>query len=141
MTILRYRNLRAPAVVSVEAENTENTLQLRWPGCIAAGLFAPAFVDLTSTAASADECCRWYVTSHIMSFGFDTLAQYQATSSGRGGDCARDPFLAGLRLSTKAPALENEKAGRESTERAVSRTGFWVNASTPQGDRVCPKQY
>jgi hypothetical protein len=28
-----------------------------------------------------------------MSCGFDTLAQCQAMSSGRGGDCLRDPAL------------------------------------------------
>jgi hypothetical protein len=30
-----------------------------------------------------------------LSCGFDTLAQWQAMSSGRGGDCVRDPFIAG----------------------------------------------
>jgi hypothetical protein len=31
--------------------------------------------------------------SFAQSCDFDTLAQCQATSSGRGGDCYRDPFL------------------------------------------------
>jgi hypothetical protein len=53
--MLRYRNLRTLAAVSAKAENTENTLQRRRQGCIAAGLFALAFVGMTSTAASAYE--------------------------------------------------------------------------------------
>ena len=94
MTMLRYRNLRALFAVSAKAENTENSLQPRRLGCKAAGLFALACVGMTSTAASAGEYCRWDVTSHVKSCSFDTLEQCQATSSGRGGDCARDPFLA-----------------------------------------------
>jgi hypothetical protein len=31
----------------------------------------------------------------MVSCGFDTLAQCQAMSSGRGGDCVRDPFITG----------------------------------------------
>jgi len=92
--MLRYRNLRALFAVSAKAENTENSLQPQRLGCNAAGLLALAFVGMTSTAASAGEYCRWDVTSHVRSCSFDTLEQCQATSSGRGGDCARDPFLA-----------------------------------------------
>src|SRR5260370_22879976 len=92
--MLRYRNLRALFAVSAKAENTETSLEPRRLGCKAAGLFALACVGMTSTAASAGEYCRWDVTSHVKSCSFDTLEQCQATSSGRGGDCARDPFLA-----------------------------------------------
>jgi Protein of unknown function (DUF3551) len=91
--MLRYRNLRTLAAASAKAENTENALKPRELGYSAAGLFALAFVGVTSTAASAGEYCRWDVTSHLMSCSFDSLAQCQAMSSGRGGDCARDPFL------------------------------------------------
>ena len=93
MTMLRYRNLKAPFAVSAKAENTDNSLQPRRLACNAAALFALAFVGMPSTAASADEYCRWDVTSHMKSCSFDTLEQCQAMSSGRGGDCARDPFL------------------------------------------------
>src|SRR5258708_37898163 len=92
--MLRYRNLKALFAVGAKAENTDNSLQPRRLVCNAAGLFALAFVGMTSTAASAGEYCRWDVTSHMKSCSFDTLEQCQATSSGRGGDCARDPFLA-----------------------------------------------
>jgi len=37
---------------------------------------------------------RTDVTSHMQSCGFDTLEQCQNMSSGRGGSCDRDPFLA-----------------------------------------------
>jgi hypothetical protein len=32
----------------------------------------------------------------MLSCGFDTLAQCQAMSSGRGGDCLADPFQGGV---------------------------------------------
>lgn len=57
----------------------------------AAILFALAFAG--STPASAGEYCRIDVSSRMMGCGYDTLEQCQAMSSGRGGDCLRDPFL------------------------------------------------
>jgi hypothetical protein len=59
----------------------------------AAALFALALAAM-ATPASAGEYCRQDVTSAMRSCSFDTLAQCQAMSSGRGGDCYRDPFLA-----------------------------------------------
>ena len=56
-------------------------------------MLALAFVAMT-TPASAGEYCRTDVTSHMQSCGFDTLEQCQNMSSGRGGSCDRDPFLA-----------------------------------------------
>jgi hypothetical protein len=55
-------------------------------------LSALAFVAF-ATPASAGEYCRKDVTSNVVSCSFDNLAQCQAMSSGRGGDCYRDPFL------------------------------------------------
>src|SRR5205823_8499172 len=55
-------------------------------------LSALAFVTM-ATPASAGEYCRKDVTSAVVSCSFDTLAQCQEMSSGRGGDCYRDPFL------------------------------------------------
>jgi len=55
-------------------------------------LSALAFVTM-ATPASAGEYCRKDVTSAVVSCSFDTLAQCQDMSSGRGGDCYRDPFL------------------------------------------------
>jgi hypothetical protein len=55
-------------------------------------LCALAFVTM-ATPASAGEYCRKDVTSAVVSCAFDTLAQCQDMSSGRGGDCYRDPFL------------------------------------------------
>ena len=56
-------------------------------------MLALALVAMT-TPASAGEYCRTDVTSHMQSCGFDTLEQCQNMSSGRGGSCDRDPFLA-----------------------------------------------
>ena len=43
---------------------------------------------------NAGEYCRTDVTSHMQSCDLDTLEQCQNMSSGRGGSCDRDPFLA-----------------------------------------------
>jgi Protein of unknown function (DUF3551) len=59
----------------------------------AAALFALALAAM-ATPASAAEYCRQDVTSGMRSCSFETLAQCQAMSFGRGGDCYRDPFLA-----------------------------------------------
>jgi hypothetical protein len=58
-----------------------------------AALSALAFVAF-ATPASAGEYCRKDVTSAVVSCSFDNMAQCQAMSAGRGGDCFRDPFLA-----------------------------------------------
>ena len=47
----------------------------------------------TPASAHAYEYCHRDATSFARSCGFDTLAQCEAMSSGRGGDCYRDPFL------------------------------------------------
>ena len=62
-----------------------------------AALGALTFVA-TATPASAHmyEYCRRDVIGYTVSCGFDTLAQCQAMSSGRGGDCLRDPSLSDI---------------------------------------------
>jgi len=58
-------------------------------------IFALAFVAMaTPAAASPGEYCRQDVTSGMRSCSFATMEQCQAMSSGRGGSCYRDPFLA-----------------------------------------------
>ena len=47
----------------------------------------------TPASAHTYEYCLRDVESLAQSCDFDTLAQCQAMSSGRGGDCDRDPFL------------------------------------------------
>ena len=60
----------------------------------ATALFALAFVaTATPAAAGPNEYCRQDVTSGMRSCSFSTLEQCQATSSGRGGSCYRDPAL------------------------------------------------
>jgi hypothetical protein len=58
----------------------------------ATALCALAFVSF-ATPAPAGEFRRKDVTAGIVGCGFDTMEQCQAMSSGRGGDCFRDPFL------------------------------------------------
>jgi hypothetical protein len=58
-------------------------------GCI-------VFFSSARPAAAKDyEYCRRDITSSMLQCGFDTMAQCQAMSSGRGGDCVRDPFFPG----------------------------------------------
>jgi hypothetical protein len=47
----------------------------------------------TPAQAHTYEYCRRDAESFAQSCNFDTLAQCQAMSSGRGGDCDSDPFL------------------------------------------------
>jgi hypothetical protein len=56
---------------------------------------AAVFGTATPAAAKDYEYCRPDVTSFMLSCGFDTLAQCQDMSSGRGGDCIRNPSLGG----------------------------------------------
>jgi Protein of unknown function (DUF3551) len=44
-------------------------------------------------AAKDYEYCRRDAVSYMLSCGFDTLAQCRDMSSGRGGDCFRNPSL------------------------------------------------
>jgi hypothetical protein len=75
-----------------------------------AALSALAFVS-TSTPASAHtyEYCRQEVLSHMLQCGFDSLEQCKATSSGRGGDCLRDPFLPPANALAYAPKAVGAK--------------------------------
>ena len=76
-------------------QNGKNRMKqfLKMAAAPASAMLALAFVAMT-TPASAGEYCRTDVTSHMQSCGFDTLEQCQNMSSGRGGSCDRDPFLA-----------------------------------------------
>ena len=68
----------------------------------AVALGAWAFVAF-ATPAQAGEFCRKDVTSAVVSCGFQTLAQCQDMSAGRGGDCFRDPFLPASNAYAYAP--------------------------------------
>jgi hypothetical protein len=64
---------------------------LRLTAAPATALFAMAFVAMARPAA-AGEFCR-QDTSGMLGCGFSSMEQCQASSSGRGGSCFRDPFL------------------------------------------------
>jgi hypothetical protein len=62
----------------------------------AAAIVYAAFVGIAAPAAAKDyEYCRRDVTAYMLQCGFETLAQCQDMSSGRGGDCLRNPSLGG----------------------------------------------
>jgi Protein of unknown function (DUF3551) len=56
---------------------------------------AAVFGAATPTAAKDYEYCRRDVSSYMLSCGFETLAQCQDMSSGRGCECIRNPSLGG----------------------------------------------
>ena len=60
---------------------------------IAAAACAAFFATAAPAAAKSPEYCRRDITGYTLSCSFDTLAQCQEMSSGRGGDCLRDPTL------------------------------------------------
>jgi hypothetical protein len=62
----------------------------------AAAISCATYFGAAGPAAAKDiEYCRRDVTSFMMQCGFNTLAQCQVMSSGRGGDCFRNPALGG----------------------------------------------
>jgi uncharacterized protein DUF3551 len=62
-----------------------------------AALSALTFVAIaTPASAHTYEYCRRDVIGNVLSCSFDTLAQCQAISLGRGGDCLRDPSLSDI---------------------------------------------
>jgi hypothetical protein len=62
-----------------------------------AALSAWTFVAFATPASAHIEYCRRDTIGYTLSCGFDTLAQCRAMSSGRGGDCVRDPSLGDVR--------------------------------------------
>jgi hypothetical protein len=59
-----------------------------------AALSVLSFVAIANPASARTyEYCRRDIIGSVLSCSFETLAQCQAMSSGRGGDCLRDPSL------------------------------------------------
>ena len=62
----------------------------------AAAIASAAFFGAAEAAAAKDyEYCRRDLTSFMLQCSFETLAQCQDMSFGRGGDCFRNPSLGG----------------------------------------------
>ena len=60
----------------------------------AAAISCPAFFLSAAPAAATDhEYCRGDIKSYMLQCGFDTLAQCQEMSFGRGADCFQYPSL------------------------------------------------
>ena len=77
----------------------------------AAAALAWAIITFATAApATAGEFCRKDITSAIVSCSFDTMDQCQAMSSGRGGDCFRDPFLPANDAYAYAPKVSVKPA-------------------------------
>jgi hypothetical protein len=90
----------------------------RWTAALAIALAASAFMSVAApTQASAYEYCRKDVTSAVTSCSFDTMEQCKAMSSGRGGDCFRDPFRP--RLRAEAAPRQALRSSREDARRVT----------------------
>jgi hypothetical protein len=100
-------------------QNGKNKMKqfLKMTAAPASAMLALAFVAMT-TPASAGEYCRTDVTSHMQSCGFDTLEQCQNMSSGRGGSCDRDPFLA---ITSSAYAYQAKPSHSKRPAQAAKR--------------------
>jgi hypothetical protein len=81
----------------------------------AAALCTLAFVAIAAPAAHAGEYCRTD-TSGMRGCGFSSLEQCQASASGVGGTCARDPFYdytkSALAYKPKQTSSRSESAVR-----------------------------
>ena len=74
-----------------------------------------AFV--TPASAHTYEYCRRDIIGYTLSCGFETLAQCQAMSSARGGDCLRDPSLGDVRSAYALAPKRGQAKGMPSRNR------------------------
>jgi hypothetical protein len=91
---------------------------LKWSATPIVALAALAFFS-SATPASSGEFCRKDVTSQVVSCSFSSLEQCQWTSSGRGGDCFRDPWLPAANALAYAPKAIHAKAGSHRAKMTV----------------------
>jgi hypothetical protein len=87
----------------------------------ATGLFALALAGIATPAAAGPyEYCRTDVSSAMRSCSFRTMEECQAMSAGRGGSCARDPFLPAVSTSNAGSAYAYQpKAGPRRAKKPV----------------------
>ncbi len=89
MPPLSIRSLKSSTVSIAEVSDHIQSF-LKWSVVPIAALTAMALVS-SATPALVGAYCRKDMMSQLASCSFDTLEQCQWTSSGRGGDCFRDP--------------------------------------------------
>lgn len=108
------------------ASNKRNQKTMKEPLKLASAFAATlllgiAFGAINPPEARAGEFCRRDVTGHMMSCGFDNMAQCQAASAGVGGDCLRDPFLDDTRSAyAYSPKKAHSKRGSPTAGSAAS---------------------
>ncbi len=82
-------------------------------------MFALAFLTV-ATPASAAEFCRQDATSGMRGCGYVSMEQCQAASSGIGGTCYRDPYMADTTSSANAYAPKQPHSkGTQATKKPV----------------------
>jgi hypothetical protein len=103
--------------------NTERKMHqlLKLAAAPATGLFALALAGIATPAAAGPyEYCRTDVSSAMRSCSFRTMEECQAMSAGRGGSCARDPFLPAVSTSSAGGAYGYQpKAGPRHAKKPV----------------------
>ena len=78
------------------------------------------------SVADAYDYCRQDVTGHMTSCSFDTMEQCEATRSGIGGDCFRNPFMkyhsAAYARGTTHPGSRGQAAGDIASDQSIHKT-------------------
>jgi hypothetical protein len=84
-------------------------------------LGALTFAAIAAPAsANAYTYCWRSETSYMLSCGFDTMAQCQATASGRGGDCLANPLEGGVNGAyAYAPGYSLSQGRRAHVKRTI----------------------
>jgi hypothetical protein len=99
-------------------ENEMNQL-FRLTAAPAAAFLTLALASISTPAAAAKyEYCRTDVSSAMRACSFTSLEQCQEMSAGRGGTCARDPFLPEASSVNNAFA-QQPRGGLHHTKRPV----------------------
>jgi hypothetical protein len=113
---------QSPHVVFEELiQHRENEMKqlFKLTAAPAAAFLGLALASISTPAAAAKyEYCRTDVSSAMRSCGFTSLEQCQIMSAGRGGTCARDPFLPEANSVNNAFA-QQPRGGLHRTKRPV----------------------
>jgi hypothetical protein len=89
-----FRYIPTASVGDLRSQREKMKQILKLSAAPAIGLLALAMTSLATPAAAAKyEYCRTDVSSAMRSCSFTSLEECQVMSAGRGGTCARDPFL------------------------------------------------
>jgi hypothetical protein len=113
MSDLSIRSLKSSTVSIAKVSDHIQTF-FKWSVVPIAALTALGFISSAQPASVGEYCCM-DVTSRVVSCSFDTLEQCRWTSSGRGGDCFRDPWLPAADTLAYAPRTPHARPKAQTT--------------------------